>query len=85
VKEIATLRKLLHKNQDQRFTDKVVGRLFDAIQLYIAAKDDVVDRDLKEALLEDASKTPFTISSTKQKNSMLKWLETSGEINKGRL
>ena len=78
VKEIATLRKFLHKNQDQRFTDKGVSRLFDTIQIYVH-KDDgnapAVDNDLKAELLEDALKMPFTVFSTKQKKSMIKWLE----------
>lgn len=73
-KEIATLRKFLHKNQDQRFTDKGVSRLFDSIQLYIH-KEDLDDVDCKEGLLEDALKMPFTVFSTKQKKSLLKWLE----------
>ena len=74
VKEIATMRKFLHKNQDQRFTDKGVRRLFDTIQLYV--HNEGVDLEYKESLLEDALKMPFTVFSTKQKKSMLKWLET---------
>ncbi len=73
LKEIATLRKFLHKNQDQRFTDKGVSRLFDTIQLYIHKQD--LDFEHKESLLEDALKMPFTVFSTKQKKSMIKWLE----------
>mmetsp|Transcript_2810 Transcript_2810/g.7879 ORF Transcript_2810/g.7879 Transcript_2810/m.7879 type:complete len:189 (+) Transcript_2810:50-616(+) len=73
VKEIATLRKFLHKNQSQTFTDRSVKRLFDTIQIYW--KSETVDRDTKEALLEDALKMPFSLFSAKQKNSMLKGLE----------
>ena len=76
VKEIATLRKFLHKNQDQRFTDKAVSRIFDTIQLYtFLGKDKNVDTETKEGLLEDALKMPFTVFSTKQKKTMIKWLE----------
>ena len=74
IKEIATLRKFLHRNQDQRFTDKGVSRLFDTIQIYTHNED--LDNEHKEGLLEDALKMPFTVFSTKQKKSMLKWLET---------
>jgi hypothetical protein len=72
-KEIATLRKFLHKNQQQRFTDKAVARLFDTIHLYAGKQD--VSSDLKESLLEDALKLPHTVFSTKQKMKMLKMLE----------
>lgn len=82
VKEIATLRKFLHKNQDKRFTDKEVSRLFDSIQLYVHKED--LESEHKEGLLEDALKMPFTVFSTKQKKSMLKWLESlrGGEVPK---
>jgi Eukaryotic elongation factor 5A hypusine, DNA-binding OB fold len=73
VKEVTTLRKFLHKNQSQRFTDKGVNRLFDTIQLYVN-KDDV-DKEIKEGLLEDSLKMPFTVFSTKQKKIMINWLE----------
>jgi hypothetical protein len=73
MKEIATLRKFLHKNQSQRFTDKGVSRLFDTIQLYINKED--VEKELKEGLLEDSLKMPFTVFITKQKKTMIKWLE----------
>lgn len=73
IKEIATLRKFLHRNQDQRFTDKGVSRLFDTIQIYTHKEE--LDVEQKEGLLEDALKMPFTVFSTKQKKSMLKWLE----------
>jgi hypothetical protein len=72
-KEVATLRKFLHKNQDQRFTDKGVSRLFDTIQLYVHKES--LDLESKEGLLEDALKMPFTVFTTKQKKSMIKWLE----------
>jgi hypothetical protein len=75
-REIATLRKFLHRNQDQRFSDKATARLFDTIQVYVVQKtSDEVDVDLKEGLLEDSLKMPFTVFSTKQKQKMLKWLE----------
>lgn len=73
VKEIATLRKFLHKNQNQRFTDKGVSRVFDTIQLYVNRND--LDKEIKEGLLEDSLKMPFTVFSTKQKGTMIKWLE----------
>ncbi|CAB9514265.1 expressed unknown protein [Seminavis robusta] len=72
-KEIAALRKFLHKNQTQRFTDKATSRLFDTIQLY--CKNDVVALEDREGLLEDALKMPFTVFTTKQKKTMLKWIE----------
>jgi Eukaryotic elongation factor 5A hypusine, DNA-binding OB fold len=86
-KEIATLRKFLHKNQTQRFTDKATSRLFDTIQIYCTGgatkKADVaaagqwisVALEDREGLLEDALKMPFTVFATKQKKAMLKWIE----------
>lgn len=82
VKEITTLRRFLHKNQNQRFTDRGLSRLFDTIQLYVN-KDDV-DTDLKEGLLEDSLKLPFTVFSTKQKKTMIKWLEDLRGTGKGK-
>jgi hypothetical protein len=73
IKEITTLRNFLHKNQNQRFTDRGVSRLFDTIQLYLN-KDDV-ENEIKEGLLEDSLKLPFTVFSTKQKKTMIKWLQ----------
>jgi hypothetical protein len=73
VKEVATLQKFLFKNQNQRFTDKAVSRVFDTIQLYVN-KDDL-EKDIKEGLLEDSLKMPFTVFNTKQKKTMIKWLE----------
>ena len=73
VKEIATLRRFLHKNQNQRFTDKATARLSDTIMLY--AHDKQLSADDREGLLEDALKMPFTVFSTKQKKAMLKTLE----------
>ena len=70
VKEVATLRKFLHKNQNQRFTDRGVSRLFDTIQIYVNKED--LDNEAKEALLEDSLKMPFTVFSTKQKKIMIK-------------
>ena len=72
-KEIATLRKFMHKNQDQRFTDKAISRMFDTIQLYV--NNSTIDSELKEGLLEDALKMPFSVFGTKQKKTMIKWLE----------
>ena len=85
-KEIATLRKFLHKNQTQRFTDKATSRLFDTIQIYaigsntkkeeaVAATPVIVSLEDREGLLEDALKMPFTVFTTKQKKTMLKWIE----------
>lgn len=75
VKEIATLRKFLHKNQDQRFTDKAVSRLFDTVQIYVTNHNDDVSVEMKEGLLEDCLKLPFNVFTTKQKQKMIKWLE----------
>jgi hypothetical protein len=72
-KEINTLRKFLHKNQDSRLTDKATTRLMEAIQIYVNMES--ISKDLKEGLLEDALKLPFTVFSTKQKMKMLKLLE----------
>mmetsp|Transcript_12043 Transcript_12043/g.15703 ORF Transcript_12043/g.15703 Transcript_12043/m.15703 type:complete len:184 (-) Transcript_12043:33-584(-) len=72
-KEIATLRKFLHKNQDQRFTDKAVSRVFDTVQIYVCNAD--ISIELKEGLLEDCLKMPFTVFSTKQKQKMIKMLQ----------
>ena len=80
MKEIATLRRFLHKNQQQRFTDKATSRLFDTIQIYIAKRqleDDENFSEAQESLLDDALKMPFTVFTTKQKKTMMKWL---GEI-----
>lgn len=87
-KEIATLRKFLHKNQTQRFTDKAASRLFDTIQIYCtdkskegdnnqaaSANNNVPTIEDREGLLEDALKMPFTVFTTKQKKTMLKWIE----------
>ena len=62
-KEIAMLRIFLHKNQDQRFTDKAVSRVFDTVQVYVCNAD--ISIELKEGLLEDCLKMPFTVFSTK--------------------
>lgn len=72
-REMATLRRFLHKNQNQRFTDKATARIFDTIQIY--ATDKQLSTDDREGLLEDALKMPFTVFSTKQKKTMLKWIE----------
>ena len=74
-KEISTLRRFLHKNQNVRFSDKATARLFDTIQIYAATDKNPVTTEDKEGLLEDALKMPFTVFSTKQKKTMLKWIE----------
>lgn len=74
-KEMSTLRKFLHKNQDQRLTDKARARLFDTIQVYSSQRDNEALKESQEGLLEDALKMPFTVFTTKQKKTMLKWLE----------
>eukprot|EP00041_Stephanoeca_diplocostata_P034462 m.1178348 g.1178348 ORF g.1178348 m.1178348 type:complete len:191 (-) comp24526_c0_seq4:4449-5021(-) len=79
-KEVATLRKFIHKNQDQRFSDKATARLVDTISCWI--RNDVVPKDAKEDLLGDALKMPFTVFGTKQKKQFLKWLhEITGETS----
>ena len=83
LKEISTLRKFLFKNQEQRFTDKAVSRLFDTIQVYCAKENTEIDthenreklRKAQEDLLEDALKMPFNVFSTKYKQKMMKRLE----------
>ena len=45
------LRKFLHRNQNQRFTDKATARLLDTIQIYVKASD--LARDDVDGLLED--------------------------------
>jgi hypothetical protein len=47
--------------------------VFDTIQIYVN-KDDL-DKESKEGVLEDALKMPFTVFNTKQKKTMIKWLE----------
>lgn len=100
LKEITTLRKFLHNNQDYRFTDKAVSRLYDTMQIYCCGSTSsnsndtlvfsdnknetdnkkkttimMIDDEIKESLLEDALKMPFSVFNTKQKQKMLKWLE----------
>jgi Eukaryotic elongation factor 5A hypusine, DNA-binding OB fold len=86
-KEIATLRKFLHKNQTQRFTDKATSRLFDTIQIYATGgkgeSAPAVSLEDREGLLEDALKMPFTVFSTKQKKTMLKWIEEIRGVSGG--
>lgn len=70
IKEINKLVKFLHKNQNQdRFTEKARSRLVDTIALYRAYVPHSI------TLLEDALKMPYTVFSTKQKKTLLKWLE----------
>lgn len=88
-REMAMLRKFLHKNQEQRFSDKATARLFDTIQIYCRVNNDnnMIDetkiKEEKIELLEDALKMPFTVFNTKQKKTMIKWLEDlrGGGIN----
>jgi hypothetical protein len=75
-KEIETLRKFLHKNQTQRFSDKASSRLFDTISIYASHEDG-------EGLLEDALKLPFTVFSTKQKSKFMKWMEDKRGASNG--
>eukprot|EP00040_Diaphanoeca_grandis_P023363 m.127014 g.127014 ORF g.127014 m.127014 type:complete len:183 (+) comp29240_c0_seq1:304-852(+) len=72
-KEVATLRKFIHRNQTQRFTDKAVARLVDTVALHV--KNEGLPAEEKEGLLGDALKMPFTVFGTKQKKQMLRWLE----------
>ncbi|ORX62411.1 hypothetical protein DM01DRAFT_318264 [Hesseltinella vesiculosa] len=61
IKQLRTLKKFIHKNQDYRFSDKEKNKLF------------AYDRVSAFPLIEDALKVPcFT---TKQKNQLLKWYE----------
>ncbi|KAI8068073.1 hypothetical protein BC940DRAFT_300262 [Gongronella butleri] len=80
-KQLRTLKKFIHKNQDYRFSDKEKNKLFACIEAYFSAFDrnapaeTMADPDRISAfpLIEDALKVPcFT---TKQKNQLLKWYE----------
>eukprot|EP00882_Tetradesmus_deserticola_P017671 GHRQ01018936.1.p2 GENE.GHRQ01018936.1~~GHRQ01018936.1.p2 ORF type:complete len:184 (+),score=60.85 GHRQ01018936.1:571-1122(+) len=75
-KEIEKLRKFLFKNQACRFTDRDQSQLFQAIQLYVTKYTNSPEPDSPVlSLVEDALKMPFTVFSTGQKKSMLKWLD----------
>lgn len=84
-RDIERLRKFLYKNQEYRFTDREQSHLFQAVQLYVtaytpnssssaAAAASEEDNPAAE-LLEDALKMPFTVFTTSQKKTMLKWLD----------
>ena len=76
-KEIATLRKFLLKNQEQRLTDKAQNNLFDAIRTHVAHAKNIHEEhpdaitDAYE-LVKDALSMPFTILTTKHKKVLYK-------------
>ncbi|EFJ46997.1 hypothetical protein VOLCADRAFT_92526 [Volvox carteri f. nagariensis] len=75
-KEIERLRKFLYKNQEYRFTEREQSQLFSAIQAHYAAHADLPDESAKEPalqLIDDALKMPFTVFTTSQKKTFLKW------------
>uniref|UniRef100_A0A383WFS1 Translation initiation factor 5A C-terminal domain-containing protein n=1 Tax=Tetradesmus obliquus TaxID=3088 RepID=A0A383WFS1_TETOB len=75
-KDIDKLRKFLFKNQAYRFTDRDQSHLFQAIQLYVTMYSSSPEPDSPALnLVEDALKLPFTVFTTGQKKSMLKWLD----------
>ncbi|WIA34477.1 hypothetical protein OEZ86_012808 [Tetradesmus obliquus] len=59
-----------------RFTDRDQSHLFQAIQLYVTMYSSSPEPDSPALnLVEDALKMPFTVFTTGQKKSMLKWLD----------
>lgn len=89
-KEIQSLRRFLHRNQDHRFTEREKSKLFTAIQVHYSnpaasarggaatgsdGDDGDSDDSLVQGLIEDALKMPFTVFSTTQKQQLLKWLD----------
>ncbi|GLC44972.1 hypothetical protein PLESTB_000670200 [Pleodorina starrii] len=75
-KEIERLRKFLFKNQEYRFTEREQSHLFSAVQAHYAAHADLPDASAREPaleLIEDALKMPFTVFTTSQKKTFLKW------------
>eukprot|EP01112_Ceratiomyxa_fruticulosa_P023501 TRINITY_DN8_c1_g1_i5.p1 TRINITY_DN8_c1_g1~~TRINITY_DN8_c1_g1_i5.p1 ORF type:complete len:181 (-),score=56.72 TRINITY_DN8_c1_g1_i5:258-761(-) len=79
VKGMNTFRKFIHRNQEYNFTAREKSRLFGVVQAYFSmfdrgvSKVDQEDAPSSLGLIEDALKVP--IFDTKQKNTMLKWLE----------
>ncbi|GFR41842.1 hypothetical protein Agub_g2621 [Astrephomene gubernaculifera] len=75
-KEIERLRKFLFKNQEYRFTEREQSHLFCAVQAHFAAHADLPDEEAREpalGLIDDALKMPFTVFTTSQKKTFLKW------------
>eukprot|EP01132_Coremiostelium_polycephalum_P002411 gene2411-2978_t len=85
LKEINTLRKFIHNNQNYDFHEKEKAKLFSTIELYFSHfdrksnndNDSNHDEESKKIsalpLIEDALKVP--LFTTKQKKSLLKWYE----------
>lgn len=75
-KEIAKLQKFLFRNQEHRFTERAQSHLFSAVQTHVANHSAAPLEDDNPALplVEDALKMPFTVFSTSQKKTMMKWL-----------
>jgi hypothetical protein len=76
-REIGTLRKFLYKNQEYRFTDREKTKLFTAVAAHwsnaAAIEPDKTGQSLISGLIDDCLKMPFTVFSTSQKSTMLKW------------
>ncbi|KAF2068207.1 hypothetical protein CYY_010468 [Polysphondylium violaceum] len=81
-KEITTLRKFIHNNQNHNFHEREKAKIFATIELYFSLcnrKKDISPTDTNDKplsaqdLIEDSLKVP--LFTTKQKKSMLKWLE----------
>uniref|UniRef100_A0A7S0YMH1 Translation elongation factor IF5A C-terminal domain-containing protein n=1 Tax=Polytomella parva TaxID=51329 RepID=A0A7S0YMH1_9CHLO len=82
-KDIEKLRQFLQKNQEYRFTERDQSHLFCAIQTYYSAFQYDNDEDNPVLpLLEDALKMPFTVFTTNQKKSFLKWLSKVTDSSK---
>ncbi|KAL6765745.1 hypothetical protein V8C86DRAFT_1822678 [Haematococcus lacustris] len=87
-KEMSRLRKFLFKNQEHRFTDSEQGHLFQAVQLHVtaalaAAGGGGVAAAAALSLVEDCLKMPFSVFSTSQKKTMLKWLDKLQDSSDG--
>eukprot|EP00906_Rhabdomonas_costata_P003468 RCo005294 len=96
-KEIATLRRFLHRNQDHRFAEKEQTKLFSTVQKYAstyavvgaggssggaAASEEIRAEAL--GLLEDALKMPLGVLTTRHKAALLRLYEQCGEASAGR-
>jgi hypothetical protein len=82
-REISSLRRFLHKNQEHKFTEREKQRLFTAVQAHFSNPAAAKPADGGDgesvpvvALIEDALKMPFTVFTTAHKQQMLKWLES---------
>ncbi|KYQ93277.1 hypothetical protein DLAC_05936 [Tieghemostelium lacteum] len=80
-KEITTLRKFIHNNQNFNFHEREKAKIFSTIEIYfsICNRKNKVGGDNEKStlsaqnLIEDSLKVP--LFTTKQKKTMLKWYE----------